>query len=128
MGDTIHPTHTCFDDVFEYLVRWYKRDPLDARAAVIVHGICLFPDGPRAGERFAHAWIEHGEYLSQSGIYDGTKVWFTVSRAEWYAKMRPQQTTRYTLTEAWMEVAIATHLGPWRPEYRALCGRENFLP
>lgn len=91
-----------------------------------MHGICLAPEGPHAGERFAHAWVEEGQTLGQSGLLeDETKIWFTVDRDAWYRAVRVQVCTRYTLVEARRLYWQHGHMGPWGRAYRALCSTEN---
>jgi len=129
---TILPTHTCFDDVLDHQVELARRDPEACARQRIVHGICLAPEGPHAGEPFAHAWVEDGDLLYQSGLLaDGRKVWFGVDRAVWYAALRVQAATHYTFEQARALNWQHEHYGPWVPAYRALCGhgdRRLFVP
>lgn len=124
--NTIYPTRTCFDDVLEHQVELAGREPELAARQLVVHGICLAPEDTQDdGTRFAHAWVEDGDMLWQSGLLeDGTKVWYGMARDEWYAKMRVQDVTRYTLGQALAENYTSAHFGPWVPRYRepGLCG------
>lgn len=123
---TIRPTHRCFDDVLDYQVALRRRDPAAAARQVIVHGICLAPEGPRAGEPFAHAWVEDdagGGIVYQSGFINGEHVWFGLPRDEWRAAVRVQAESRYTLEAAIVLNWQHGHYGPWVATYRALCGR-----
>jgi hypothetical protein len=124
----ILPTHKCFDDVLEHQVELRGRDAEAAARQVIVHGICLAPEGPRAGEPFAHAWVEDGDLLWQAGLLeDGTKVWFSLDTTTWRTALRVQAETRYTLDEALIKNWQTATYGPWVPAYRALCGRGHEL-
>lgn len=133
MGDpmtttTIHPTHHCFDDVLDHQVDLDRRDPTTAARQRIVHGICLFPEGgPRAGEAFAHAWVEDDteDRVYEAGLLGGQKIWWSADRTLWRAAMRVQAMTRYTLAEARVKNWQHEHYGPWVPAYRALCGRNR---
>jgi hypothetical protein len=108
------------------------RDAAAAQRQLICHGICLAPadsfvGGRRPDEPFAHGWIEDDadDTVGQAGILDGERIWFTVSRPEWYGQMRVQAVTRYRLDDALRLNWQTGHYGPWRPEYRALCGRRQ---
>lgn len=116
----IRPTQTCFDDALDLLAEWLRRD----RTAMItlVHAICLAPDGPDAGAPFAHAWLERDGRIWQIGLLDGARVLWSVEPDEYRALMRPVAETRYTALEALRENDRSGHYGPWKPEYRALCG------
>ena len=127
---TIFPTHRCFDDVLDHQAELRRTDPTTAARQLIVHGILLAPeshDGLRAGEPFAHAWVEDDEErrVYEAGILDGEKVWWSADRDEWYGKMRPQAVTRYSLHAAIILNWQHGHYGPWVRVYRALCGRKR---
>lgn len=124
---TIYPTHTCFDDVLDYielLVRSGERHRLPGMR--VVHGICLAPEGARAGEPYAHGWIEEDGLVVQGGLVDvdGTreKVYYGVDRAEFYAKLRVQVTTVYSVEEAVRKNWETGYYGPWESTYLALVG------
>lgn len=124
----INPTHTCFDDVLDHQVDLRTTDPAAASRQLIVHGILLWPEGARAGEPYAHAWVEDplDDQVYQSGILDdGVKVWWGHPREEFERIMRPQHVTRYTFEQAHILNWQHEHFGPWVPEYRALCGRRD---
>lgn len=125
------PTHHCFDDALDYIESRVKAEPalLRSTALILVHGIAIAPNGPHQGEPYAHAWVEEsGECIDsgiikgQTGISDGQRVWYRVERDEYYASHQVQQTTRYTVREAWAANFTAGHYGPWEPQYAALCG------
>lgn len=118
-GTIIHPTGTCFDDALDFLAEALRIDP---RAdLVLVHGICTHPDGPRAGTRYAHAWVEEGEDLWQTGIIDGERRTYCCERAEFYGLLKIVDTTRYTPRQADRENRRSNHYGPWVKRYAALC-------
>lgn len=125
---TILPTQTCFDDVLDHQVGLLQSvrqaDRATALRQFIVHGICLAPEGVHAGEPFAHAWVEDDEarLVSEAGLLNGTRIWWSAARDEWEAMMRVQQRTRYTLQGAVLLNHATGHYGPWVPAYRALCG------
>lgn len=123
---TIEPTHSCFDDAIAYLEGRVKGKPELARSdrIVLVHGIGRFPDGPaarRAGERFAHAWVEADGLCWDAGILDGARVVWSATIAEYYANLRIETTTRYDCLAVWAENRRTGHYGPWEPAYQALC-------
>lgn len=122
---TIYPTHRCFDDVLEHQVLLDSADPEKAARQFIVHGLCLFPVGDaRAGEVFAHAWVEDPETCEvwQSGLLtDRRKIWFSIAARKFLTKMRVQSSTRYTLAEARKLNWQHAHFGPWLPIYQAFC-------
>lgn len=121
---TILPTHTCFDDALDYLTERAKRDgwELVASALVVVHAICLAPDGPHRGEQFAHAWVEEGPTLWQGGILEGQRVFWGASAEEVRAELRVQMEKRYTPAEAAILNRTHNTFGPWDPRIKMLCG------
>lgn len=125
----IRPTNTCFDDALDFIAERVKRDvelALHETRLILVHGICLAPEGPLIGEPFAHAWVEErapGEpkQVWQGGILDGERVYYGIDADEFAQMLRPQKVTRYTVREAWLENERTEHFGPWVAEYEALC-------
>jgi hypothetical protein len=129
-GRVVYPTGRCFDDTLDYLdTLYFAGAPSEVVLAhFVVHAICIWPgDQPgtehRAGEQFAHAWIEYGTHVIQSGIMDCSRCWYALDRSEFYQHLQVQQATRYTAREAIIENARTNHYGPWLPEYEALCKR-----
>jgi hypothetical protein len=127
---TVHPTGTCFDDVLDQQDHVYRTNHALAMRQSIVHGICLIPEGQlEQGKPYAHAWVEDDieDRVYQSGLLNGTKIWWGIDRAEYYQLMRVQKFTVYTFHEAlWLNYQT-NHFGPWVPEYIALC-RERTEP
>ena len=119
----IHPTGKCFDDVLDQQDYIYRTNRVLALRQHIVHGICLFPEGPKKDTPFAHAWVEDDteSKVYQSGILNGVKIWYGLDRDEWCQLMRPQKVTRYTFEEALLHNFRTNMFGPWEPEYVALC-------
>lgn len=150
-GGVIQPTNTCFDDALDYLdVAHGVGGTSYLLQHAVVHGICLWPgDTPgtehREGERFAHAWVElsavaassnavavavaanphsstvSGGIVIQAGVCNGTRNWYGLTRASFYAHMRVQRVTRYSVPEVLAENERTNHFGPWVPEYVELC-------
>jgi hypothetical protein len=120
------PTHHCFDDALDFIAARLGRDA-SARHLLLVHGIALAPAGQHEGEPFAHAWVEEQGVVWDSGILDGVPVHYSVERDDFYASLRIQCFTRYTVREAWLENHRSGHYGPWKDEYRALCGARRVL-
>lgn len=123
----IQPTHHCFDDSLDYIESRVAKAPWLARQAtlILVHGILIAPNGPHQGEPYAHAWVEEEDVCIEAGIIDGERFWYRVQRDEYYATRLVQETTRYTLKQAWIENRIAETYGPWKPEYKKLCGTRS---
>lgn len=127
-GDTIGPTHTCFDDALEYLTFQAQHHLARAlRTLTLVHAVCRVPeDHPKAGERFAHAWVEErkptGDVVWQAGIIpSGQKVYYARERSSFYAFFRVEDATRYTPAQAARENERTLSYGPWVERYKALC-------
>ena len=125
-GLAIQPTHEAFDDALDYLAVLVEADRtlVDSGSLFLVHAIALVPDGPNAGKPFSHAWVELGEKVCLGGLLDGVRVFYSVPLAEFYEKMRVQESTRYTVREAVAENYRTNHYGPWLEKYRALCRKE----
>lgn len=116
----IRPTHTCFDDVVEYMTERVTLDPklaFDDRF-IIVHGIAM----SEKGECYAHAWVEEGGLCWEAGVVEGNKVRYSVEVTDFYRMRRIQKTTRYTIAQALLtEMDTGVPCGPWVTEYKALC-------
>jgi hypothetical protein len=57
----------------------------------------------------------------QSGVLDGERVVYSMTRDQFVELLRPQSATRYTARAAWRENRRTGNYGPWRPEYRTRC-------
>lgn len=119
LNPTIRPTHTCFDDVLDFLVTSIPREQLVEWT--VVHGICLAPDE----SRFAHAWLERDVSVWQSGILDGEAVFYEMPHEVFLRAWRVQRSTRYSVREAVDWNMRTGHYGPWDEEYRSLCGGDR---
>lgn len=119
------PTHTCFDDALDLIAFRLQHRREDKDRLVLVHAICLAPDGPHAGERFAHAWVEEGELAWQDGFLGGKRVTYGCDRHALAEGLRVQHVTRYTVQEASDENHRTGTYGPWVPEYQGLCGSQR---
>lgn len=131
------PTHSCFDDAMEFLEHRVKLEPglARARSLVLVHAICLAPDGPQKGTPFAHAWVEElmaGSvaewFVWESGLLDGKRSTFAVTRESHRAGLQVQDETRYTLHDVLRENTRTGTFGPWEEKYRALCRHGDAPP
>ena len=132
-GDmTIHPTHTCFDDALDYLQQRIKQNGhrIEGLRLVLIHAICIVPEGPDAGERFSHAWVEedldnHEAAVWQQGFYNGQRIIYASTRASVYETLRVVRTWGYSPEAAWEENNRTATYGPWVPELQALCRRKK---
>lgn len=120
-GATIFPTHTCFDDSLDFIAENLRLKPELLHEFTLAHGICLAPDGPKKGEAFAHAWVEQGPEVWQSGILNGEKIFYSMARAEFEEALKVQSVTRYTVREAAEQNRIHGTYGPWERRYKTLC-------
>jgi hypothetical protein len=124
---TLFPTNHCFDDALDYIEFRLKENPKLGRTdrLKLVHGICLMPEGPRAGTPYAHAWVQETTPESvqvwQGALLEGHRVFFSVSLEDFTANYRPQDVTVYTLQEACRANDASGHYGPWVERYQALC-------
>lgn len=113
----IHPTHTCFDDTTEILAYELKKKPDSFRELVLVHAICLLPEG----KPYVHAWVERRDDAFFMGIVHQQKLMFVVPKKEYHKGLQIRQQTRYPLLEVLKNNARYGSCGPWEPEYIALC-------
>jgi hypothetical protein len=120
-GMNILPTHRCFDDALDYISERLRRHPGLVETLILVHGIARAPNGTL----YAHAWTEEDGVCWEGGLLNGERIWFSVSRDEYYAARQIQETTQYTCREALAENLRSGHYGPWKPIYRMLCGHGN---
>ena len=122
-----YPTHSCFDDAFEYIELMIKHKPhREIREQYfIVHGICLMPDDTP----FAHAWVEHPEKGEEActfkAIAEGQEVFCTADKPGFYEYYRVQKCTRYSMLQALKMNRQTGNLGPWAMEYKLLCGTDK---
>ena len=126
MNDIL-PTRHCFDDAVELIEARVTEDPKVAHEErlVLVHGICLLPNadpvtGGEKGKPFVHGWVEEGTLVWDSGLWAEQRIYYAAAKDEWYAAMRVQETTRYTIRELFEENQRSGHYGPWVDRYRQL--------
>ncbi len=116
----IYPTGHCFDDALDLiaaLLQLAETPEVLADRLVLVHGICLAPDGKPC----AHAWVEDGDRCLFSGMLGGEQHVFAARHEAYYADLRVQEVTRYSVREAWAANRRHGTYGPWVPRYQALC-------
>jgi hypothetical protein len=114
----IFPTHTCFDDAMEGLAAFALACPDEIHQVSLIHALCLLPNG----EPYAHAWLEHEDDCLYTAIIRGERQNLATPKNRFYRQYRVQEITRYTFPEAIAENHRSNHFGPWKPEYRTLCG------
>jgi hypothetical protein len=75
----------------------------------------------------AHAWLEddRDQTVLFSGIIAGDKRLLLAQRQEYYANMQPEEVTRYTYQQAFVQNRLSGHYGPWKPAYQALCRNQG---
>lgn len=119
---TVHPTHKCFDDAFEFIELLVKAHPDkigDIKAnLLIVHAICLMPDG----RKYSHAWVEdiQENQCIFRGIIAGKSEWLSAPLPEYHAELKVHEFTRYTLKEACKKNLLTMTYGPWEEKYKQL--------
>lgn len=117
--ETIYPTHTCFDDVKEFII-WEFRENSNAtlHKYKICHGILHFD----TGMPYSHAWIEltHKPQVIDFGFFQCKKIAYIADLTEYYKEKQVSQVTKYTIEEA-IEIEKYTSRSPWRKEYMELC-------
>lgn len=125
------PTHHCFDDALEFISERVLRDPSEMTAGrlVLVHGIAILPEGPEAGQPFAHAWVEEAEaagvVLWQAFLMNGERVWLGAQLEEIYTQLQVGQTWRYSVPEAAVQNMLHVNFGPWAPELQGLLRKKG---
>lgn len=119
----LRPTGQCFDDALEYLEARVRAHPDLAHrtSLILVHGIARATTD--TGEPYAHAWCEEDGHCWDAALVEGSRIYYAVTTVEFYAARQIQETTRYTIREAWLANRRSGHYGPWETKYRALCGR-----
>lgn len=82
---------------------------LDNPEAVLCHGV-VTGQGPSAGRRFGHAWVEIGDE-----VIDFTSPRVAWPRADYYAygDITQGEVVRYTQKQAAHRLIEANHYGPW---------------
>lgn len=120
MKSVLEPTGTCFEDTTQIFIQMIAADRKlwGDRTFVMVHSICLMPDGTR----YSHAWVEHGSRVLFRGIINGEHGHYAATKEEFYKEFQVQETTKYTAEEA-MHVALRNgdRPPPWEKKYLALC-------
>lgn len=125
---TIMPTHSCFDDAIDFIAWRVKEDPSARDRLILVHAICLAPEGPKKDSPFAHAWVLAGDRAYQDGFIDGQRITYSCDAAALEQSLRIQAATRYTVDQAMEENRRSGTYGPWKPEYIALARRADEAP
>ncbi len=134
----ILPTHTCFDDVMEWLALHGRRMELDKLMAhTFVHGICKgFDIGIHAAHDapYAHAWILRDDVVIDFGIHSVQKVvlMMEIPKTVFYHSRKVQQEVHYTPKEYALASNITGHSGPWKAAMERLTadnhGRRPRIP
>lgn len=120
----IMPTGHCFDDALDLicqLLQGAETPEALADRLMLVHGICLAPDG----HPYAHAWVEDEDRCLFRGVLAGEAHSFAAHHAEYYAEARVQEVTRYSVRDAWAANRRHGTYGPWVPRYKALCTQKQ---
>lgn len=120
--ENLYPTHTCFDDALDLIVALVQSNPQLAYTAEIklVHAVCKSP----SGVEFAHAWVERWENMCYfAGIIAGERGYYGAPKSEFYTEYNVQETTKYTVKEAYLYNRSTGHYGPWKKRYQELCGK-----
>lgn len=114
---TLFPTNTCFDDALDYIlamVKEYRINPNNEHRYKICHGILLGSDK----KPYSHAWVEFDDDVIISGIWNGSKVYATGDRKEYYREVRvTSDVTKYTLQEVLAMNRKYCTYGPWVDRY-----------
>lgn len=127
----VYPTHTCFDDAFEYIELSIRQQfytiPYMKENLFLAHGICQLGNG----HRYAHAWIEDkgtNEVIFK-GLIGAEKqaAYLTADKKDYYERFNVQETTLYSMREAADLNKATGHLGPYKDEYTKLCGKDKTL-
>jgi hypothetical protein len=125
--ECIMPTHHCFDDALDFITARVRADRSAVDKLTLVHGIATATSGPHLGEPYAHAWVEEADLCWDAGIWRGQHLSYAVEHDEYYASLQVQTTTRYTVFEAYIQNKLWATFGPWRDEYRNLCGKSGTI-
>lgn len=116
----VYPTHTCFDDAFDFLGELARDYPaaLIFEGYKLIHAICLMPDD----REYSHAWVESAAGEAHFfGMLNGKKVRLTAEAKEYRRNLRVKEFTEYTTQDACKENLRHGNYGPWIPKYRRLC-------
>lgn len=129
---TLRPTHSCFDDAFNFFVVVVMPDELAAHREHfrIVHAMCKAPGNEAP---YAHAWVEEaqpdGAIAWQAGyIESGELIYYAVTVPELMRVHGVMTATRYRPELAADIAARKRSAGPWRPEYIAACATRDGAP
>ena len=118
----IYPTHTCFEDVTDYL-KWKLESCSTIAEAfalpmLIVHAI-VHPE--KVETAYSHAWVEEGDKVISFGLINGEKYGIEFEKIEFYDLYRPLDMTRYTVEEGYLMEKKTGTFPPWEEKYRRLC-------
>lgn len=75
----------------------------------LVHGSVVPPEGPDAGRRINHAWVESGDKV----LSDAWGRELSMDRTGFYEDTQAEVRIRYTRMEAMIALARNKHYGPW---------------
>ncbi|QOR55578.1 MAG: hypothetical protein UMS36scaffold28_68 [Phage 59_13] len=111
------PTHTCFDDAVANMAILLNQNGIQVKDEIrIVHAI-IAP----YGKPLAHAWVTFRGRAYFSGVMPGGwRAGVSMETERYERGMKVVEATRYTIDEAVAE-ELEKGIGPWKPEYRALC-------
>lgn len=121
MDDVIYPTHQCFDDAIDFILRRCVAKDALLDSLYLVHGVGTVVDGIADGCQYAHGWVEENGVCWDAGIFHGERTWYSRSRSDFYLVRGIIKSTRYTLLQAMHENRRTGNYGPWQTEYVKLC-------
>lgn len=113
--ETVHPTHTCFDDALELFMVFAKNQRI---RPMLVHAICQKEDG----SKFSYAWVERDGVVYFAGLVNGKKYGFECELPAYYGKFGVLEHTKYSFEDLLDMVKQNPSLkaGPWKKEYQEL--------
>ncbi len=88
---------------------------------ILVHGICVMPiDGE--DRDYSHAWVETKENCIDAKMFNGEKVYVEYTHEEFNRIFKVKSKTRYNMEQLLEENRKSGMYGPWKDEYKKLCG------
>lgn len=120
LATTALPTHTCFDDAWEFLESLGRK--VWSGRYVMVHAIVEQVDVVATPQ--AHAWIfdQEENVVIERFLVEGVPVFIRQTQSEHATHLRVLDERWYSVREALEENYRTGHYGPWEEKFRQYCG------
>ena len=103
----VYPHGDCYEAAGRFVMRRDNKDSM-----TLVHGV-VSGQGPLRGQRFDHAWVEHGDNVIDPS--NGGNIQLPKQAYYRLGRINPAECHYYSVQEACAQMLEHEHFGPWGP-------------